>query len=143
MIDCFIDFAAICPDCLHHLKYPKTFKFDLILADKNYGELEFLVEAGILISQLKGSKEALEKLDQMAKKLDGENMIFLPEPKIDLPFVYPLEDIMSVGEVLGREKSFKINGNYKEMKELICCVYSPVEPKKLYLQTNGALELDY
>ena len=123
----------ICPEAVFKPKYPKIFKFNLILKSEDWGEVEVIVKKGIVISELKGAKKALKKIDELAKKLRGE-MIPLPPPDYEVPFVYPLKDLMSFSEVFIREKDFKENGDFEKMIDFISNSYAPIDEIELLIK---------
>lgn len=127
-------FLAACPECVFIPEYPQTFKFDLILADKNYGELEITVNQGLLIHELKGTEEAKEKLDKIAQKYANQPMKHLPIGLDDI-VSYPLRDIMDIAEIL-LESKFKRNGDYQKMSDFIGDIFAPIDHDILYEKTG-------
>lgn len=126
------------PECFFTPQYPYSFKFDLILKGENFGELEIIVKEGLMIEEIKGSEKTLKKLDEIAKKQEG-NFFYLPQRKKRF-ISYPVKKLNELKWILIYE-DFEKNGDFGEIGDFLANTYAPVKTELLYQKTG--IEMDY
>ena len=132
----FFDFAKICPEAVFVPEYPQIFKFDLEVGDKNYGEIEIEIRDELNIYEMRGTKEALQKFEKMAREAEGKTFMFPRFPFTERFFSYPVKDAVSLSEVLMREEGFKQSEDFFVFADFICNVLNPLNKDILYEKTG-------
>lgn len=131
-----IDFAKICPEAVFIPTYPQIFKIDLILDNKNYGQIEVEIKEELNLSSVKGTDEVLKKLDEIAKKNKEKFFCNSAELYNETKPKYPLTEAMSFYQVLRLEESFSQKGDFLKLADFICNVLHPINTEILYQKTG-------
>ena len=126
-------FEALCPECYFKPEYPQSFKFDLIIYSKNYGKLEIRVDRGLELSEIKGDKTALEKLEQIGKLQVANKVGYcnLPEP-IPVLISYPFKDAIELIVALREGIGFFETPEFKHFHEYMYKCYNPIDEEIFY-----------
>lgn len=126
----------ICPECVFKPKYPQLFKFELVVNSKNYGNIELEIKQGLEISSLSGDKNALNKLDEIAKKQANRAFYYIIPDNKERYISYPLKDVLELITALYEYEEVKQGEDLEELRNFVSNVLYPVDTELLYEKTG-------
>lgn len=125
------------PECVFKAEYPQSFKFDLTVGSKNYGEIRIRIDKGIELSTIEGEKNSLAKLEEIGKKQAGKAAYVADLVSGERIYIsYPFKDAGELVVALRANIGFAENKDFKNFCKFVYKVENPVDYELLYQKTG-------
>lgn len=129
------------PECVFTPKYPQTFKFNLIVGSNDFGELMIKIDKDLELSEVKGGKKTLEKLEEIGKKQAGK-AFYYEIPSTEKIFIsYPFKNAGDLVVALFTEGVSQKKG-VRDLRDFVSNVENPINYELLYKKTGIVID-DY
>lgn len=129
-------YYRLCPECIFIPSYPQSFKFDLIVGSKNYGEIRIRIDEDTELSAVEGDKTALNKLEEIGKKQAGKAFYYKIPSKHKNFISYPFKDAGELIVALFQGMETESTKELEKLREFVAKVNTPLDIEMLHQKTG-------